>query len=137
MSIFNQLIVLIDEKFAEKKIAGNDSVRLLDEIVEEMDLSPLYRAYERHGRHPATAPSTMLKIVLYSYMEGKYSAREIETACNRSEQANLGVLRFFARSFQHFDAVTSLFAFQWAQKRSCAKFPFCYSPIFFAVFQNL
>ena len=75
--------LLIDEKFAEKKIAGNDSVRLLDEIVEEMDLSPLYRAYERHGRHPATAPSTMLKIVLYSYMEGKYSAREIETACNR------------------------------------------------------
>jgi len=75
--------LLIDESFAEKIIAADDSVRLLDEIVEEMDLRPLYRAYKRHGRHPATAPSTMLKIVLYAYMEGIYSARDIETASKR------------------------------------------------------
>ena len=33
--------LLIDESFAEREIPANDSVRLLDEIVEEMNLSPL------------------------------------------------------------------------------------------------
>ena len=75
--------LLIDESFAEKVIPADDSVRLLDEIVEEMDLSPLHRAYERHGRHPATAPSTMLKVLLYANMERIYSSRDIETACKR------------------------------------------------------
>ena len=36
--------LLIDESFAEKIIPANDSVRLLDEIVEEMDLTLLMRA---------------------------------------------------------------------------------------------
>lgn len=58
-------------------------MRLLDEIVEEMDLSPLHRAYERHGRHPATAPSTLLKVLLYANMERIYSSRDIEAACKR------------------------------------------------------
>ena len=38
--------LLIDERFAEKVIPANDSVRLLDRIVEEMDLSELERAYD-------------------------------------------------------------------------------------------
>jgi len=66
-----------------KKQPINDSVRLLDGIVKEMDLSALYRAYERHGRPAATAPSTMLKVLLYAGMEKIHSAGEIETACRR------------------------------------------------------
>ena len=58
--------LLIDESFAEKVISADDSVRLLDQIVEEMDKTPLKRAYNRHGRRPATAPSTLLKILLYA-----------------------------------------------------------------------
>ena len=53
--------LLIDERFAEKVIPANDSVRLLDRIVEEMDLSELERAYDVRGRKPATEPSIMLK----------------------------------------------------------------------------
>lgn len=75
--------LLIDESFAEKIIPANDSVRLLDEIVEEMDLTPLMRAYNARGRKPATSPSTMLKILLYANMEGIYSSRKIATACVR------------------------------------------------------
>lgn len=75
--------LIIDESFAEKVIPANDSVRLLDQIVEEMDLSPLYRAYERTGRKPATTPSTMLKIMLYANMQGIYSSRKIESSCRR------------------------------------------------------
>ena len=59
----------IDESFAERMIPANDSVRLLDKIVEEMDLSALMRAYDSHGRPPATPPRTMLKVVLYAAME--------------------------------------------------------------------
>ncbi len=75
--------LLIDESFAEREIPANDSVRLLDEMVEEMDLTPLMRAYEVRGRKPATAPTTMLKIVLYANMEGIYTSRKIESACHR------------------------------------------------------
>ncbi|MBQ7144219.1 MAG: hypothetical protein IJR65_03570, partial [Oscillospiraceae bacterium] len=52
----------IDENFAEKVIPANDSVRLLDRVIEEMDISALMRAYDPYGRPPATPPRTMLKI---------------------------------------------------------------------------
>lgn len=73
----------IDEIFAEKVIPADDSVRLLDEMVEEMDLRSLYRAYKRTGRRPATEPATMLKVVLYANMEQIYSIRKICLACQR------------------------------------------------------
>ena len=75
--------LLIDESFAEKVIPADDSVRLLDQIVEEMDLSQLKRAYNVRGRKPATAPSTMLKIVIYANMENIYSSRQIRSSCQR------------------------------------------------------
>lgn len=73
----------IDESFAEKVIPGSDSVRLLDKIVEEMDIGALMRAYDVHGRKPATPPRTMLKIVLYAGMEHIYSSRKIKSCCER------------------------------------------------------
>lgn len=73
----------IDEAFAERIIPADDSVRLLDEIVEEMDLNPLIRAYKRTGRRPANTPVTMMKIMLYASMEGIYSSRSMASACVR------------------------------------------------------
>jgi len=73
----------IDETFAEKVIPADDSVRLLDKIVEGMDLRALLRAYNSHGRPPATPPRTMLKVVLYAIMEPTYSSRKIRRACQR------------------------------------------------------
>ena len=73
----------IDENFAENVIPENDSVRLVDQIVEEMDLRSLKRAYSDTGRPPATPMRTMLKIVLYSTMEHIYSSRRIRRSCQR------------------------------------------------------
>lgn len=73
----------IDESFAERYIPADDSVRLLDRVVEEMDLSALMRAYDSHGRPPATPPRTMLKVVLYAAMEHNYSSRKIKSSCER------------------------------------------------------
>ncbi|MDY4635698.1 MAG: transposase [Candidatus Limivicinus sp.] len=41
------------------------------------------RAYNSHGRPPATPPRTMLKIVLYAAMEHNYSSRKIKRSCER------------------------------------------------------
>ena len=71
--------LLIDESFAEKIIPANDSVRLLDEIVEEMDLTLLMRAYNARGRKPAASPSTMLKILLYANMAVSYTHLTLPT----------------------------------------------------------
>ncbi len=75
--------LLIDESFAEKVIPENDSVRLLDKIVERMDLKALWSTYDPRGRKTATPPRTMLKIVLYGCMEGNRTSRKIQTACQR------------------------------------------------------
>lgn len=73
----------IDEAFAERVIPANDSVRLLDQIVEEMNLAPLERVLKRHGRKHSTSPRTMLKIIIYAAMEQNYSSRPIAQSCLR------------------------------------------------------
>lgn len=61
-------------------IPEDDSVRLLSQFVEAMDLADLYSTYERIN---SVSPRTLLKIVLYSYMNGDYSARSMERNCKR------------------------------------------------------
>jgi transposase len=63
-------------------IPDNDSVRLLSQFVEEMDLKDLYSTYSRLRENQAT-PRQMLKIVLYSYMNHRYSSRLMEQSCRR------------------------------------------------------
>lgn len=63
-------------------IPENDSVRLLSQFVEEMDLTELYSTYTRI-RENQVLPMNMLKIMLYGYMNGIYSSRDIEIACRR------------------------------------------------------
>ena len=64
-------------------IPTDDSVRLLSQIVEGMDLSELYMAYSEIGRKPGVKPKIMFKVLVYAYMEKIYSTREIEKACRR------------------------------------------------------
>ncbi len=64
----------------ETMIPEDDSVRLLSQFVEAMDLTDLYSTYERIN---SVSPRTLLKIVLYSYMNGDYSSRSMELNCKR------------------------------------------------------
>ena len=52
--------LLISEEFAEKTISESDSVRLLDEVIDEIDLTALYLG------ESTTIPRTMLKVVIYA-----------------------------------------------------------------------
>ena len=63
-------------------IPDNDSVRLLSQFVEEMDLTDLYSTYSRTRENQAT-PRQMLKVVLYSYMNHNYTSRLMELSCRR------------------------------------------------------
>ena len=76
---FYQLKLPFDIEFI---IPDNDSVRLLSKFVEEMDLTELYSTYSK-TRENQVSPMNMLKIMLYGYMNGLYSSRDIETACRR------------------------------------------------------
>lgn len=64
----------------ETIIPADDFVRLLGQFVEAMDLTDLYSTYERIN---TVSPRTLLKIVLYSYMNGDYSSRSMELNCKR------------------------------------------------------
>ena len=64
----------------ETIIPENDSVRLLSQFVEEMDLTDLYSTYDRIN---SLSPRTLSKIVLYSYINGDYSSRSMELNCKR------------------------------------------------------
>lgn len=63
-------------------IPDSDSVRLLSQFVEEMDLTDLYSTYSRLRENQAT-PRQMLKVSIYSYMNNLYSSRLMEQSCRR------------------------------------------------------
>ncbi len=64
----------------EIMIPENDSVRLLSQFVEAMDLTDLYSTYKRIN---SVSPRILLKIVLYAFMNGIYSSRLMELSCKR------------------------------------------------------
>ncbi len=67
----------------EKIIACDETVRLMSEVMEEMDYTQLYRAYSRKGRKPKTTPVTMFKLIVYGAMEGKHEGSAVAKACKR------------------------------------------------------
>lgn len=74
-----QLVIPMD---IGELIPHDDSVRLLDAILERIDYSGLYRAYSRMGR-TETSPKNLFKIIVYGNMNGIYSSRKLESSCRR------------------------------------------------------
>jgi transposase len=63
-------------------IAGNDPVRVVDAVVESLDLREFKKLYRERGRCPYH-PKMMLKVILYAYMNNVYSCRKIERQVQR------------------------------------------------------
>ena len=63
-------------------IAESDPVRVVNAIVESLDLKEFKKLYHERGRCPYH-PKMMLKIILYAYMNNIYSCRKIEKAVQR------------------------------------------------------
>ena len=71
----NQL-VLFPQRIDEN-IAGNDPVRIVNAIVDSLNLEAFKGLYKEKGRSPYH-PRMMLKVILYAYMNNVYSCRRIE-----------------------------------------------------------
>ena len=63
------------------KILEDDPVRILSLICDNLNYSLLHKQYDRAWRK--FDPKTLFKILLYGYLNGKYSAREIESCCKK------------------------------------------------------
>ena len=66
----------------DEDIAENDPVRILNHIVEHLDLTRVKKLYREKGRSPYH-PKMMLKVILYAYMNNIYSCRKIEKLLRR------------------------------------------------------
>jgi transposase len=64
-------------------IPANDSVRLLSQLLEELDYTKLYKAYSHQGRNPAVSPKNLFKVLVYGYMSDIITSRALERACRR------------------------------------------------------
>ncbi len=52
------------------------------DVVDRLDLSPIYRVYEREARgYPPYHPALMVKVLLYGYATGVRSSRRLARAC--------------------------------------------------------
>ncbi len=71
----NQMVLFpqrIDEDIAE-----DDPVRVVDAVVESLNLEDFKKLYRERGRSPYH-PKMLLKVVIYAYMNNIYSCRKIE-----------------------------------------------------------
>ena len=64
-------------------IAVDDLVRLVSAVVERMDIRKIERSYSPMGRNEYP-PRILLKVLIYAYIRGIYSSREIERACREN-----------------------------------------------------
>lgn len=61
----------------DENIAENDPVRLVNAVVDGLNLDNFRKLYKESGRSPYH-PKMMLKVILYAYMNNIYSCRRIE-----------------------------------------------------------
>ncbi|MDC2332775.1 transposase, partial [Bacteroides stercoris] len=66
----------------DEDIAENDPVRMVDALVEGLNLESFRKLYKECGRSPYH-PRMMLKVILYAYMNNIYSCRKIEKLLHR------------------------------------------------------
>ena len=72
----NNQLILFPERI-DKDIAPDDPVRLVNAVVDSLDLERFRKLYRERGRSPYH-PRMMLKVIIYAYMNNIYSCRRIE-----------------------------------------------------------
>jgi transposase len=63
----------------EEMIPPDHPVRIVNGVIEHLDIQPLIKAYSKEGQ-PSYHPKMMLKVMVYAYMDNTYSSRKIEKA---------------------------------------------------------
>jgi transposase len=78
---FNQNLLLPPS--LEEMISPNHPVRVVNQVVDNLNLDPVFEKYEGGGC-PAYHPRLMLKILIYGYVTNLYSSRKIEQALHEN-----------------------------------------------------
>lgn len=78
----------------EDFVGKDHPARILNEIIEKIDISSLNQAYQSKGR-ASYHPKMLLKVLVYAYITNTYSSRKIEIACKE----NVHFMWFSAMSF--------------------------------------
>ena len=78
---FNQNLLLPPS--LEELIAPNHPVRVVNQVVDNLNLDPILAKYEGGGC-PAYHPRLMLKVLIYGYLTNQYSSRKIEHALQQN-----------------------------------------------------
>ena len=78
---FNQNLLLPPS--LEELIAPNHPVRVVNQVVDNLNLDPILKKYEGGGC-PAYHPRMMLKVLVYGYVINLYSSRKIEQALQQN-----------------------------------------------------
>jgi len=73
---YNQGQIQLFPSRLDERIADNSPVRLINSIIDGLDLSSLFSTYEGGGT-TAYHPRMLLKVVFYAYMNNVYSCRKI------------------------------------------------------------
>jgi transposase len=74
---YNQGQICMFPMSLDEKIPSDASVRLVNQIVDDLDISKVFETYKGGGTS-SYHPRMMLKLVLYAYLNNIYSCRKIE-----------------------------------------------------------
>jgi len=66
----------------DQQLEPYDDARLIDQLVDQLDLTPLYRRYAGHGS-AALPPDRLLKVVLYHFSQNQPSPKYWAQQCRR------------------------------------------------------
>lgn len=79
---YNPKQMILFPQRIDKDIAENDPVRVVDAVIDNLQLEGFKKLYRERGRSPYH-PKMMLKAVIYGYMNNIYSCRKIASALKR------------------------------------------------------
>ena len=74
--------ILLFPQRIDENIAEDDPVRLVNGLIDQLDLTSFHKLYKGYGRSPFH-PQMMLKAIIYGYMNNVYSCRKIEERLRR------------------------------------------------------
>lgn len=92
----------------EDYVPVGDSVRAIDCIIDELDLSEFTTKYASRGR-PSYSPRVLIKLLVYGKIRGIFSARKLAQACQENvrfmylcsrETPNFRTIALFRKKFQ-------------------------------------
>ena len=74
---YDQDQIILFPPSLEEMIQPNHPVRVVNSVIDKIDIRPLLRQYKKHGTS-SYHPKMLLKVLIYSYLKNVYSSRKIE-----------------------------------------------------------